>query len=90
VEHSTIVEMVAGDKVAHEVVREEAFEEVVVVAVVEVVAVAVAVVDVVVAATYTARASDHTAQNSHTKNLVLVLRCSVAEVGNIQDSRASS
>jgi len=99
-EHSTAVEMVAGGKIAREVVREGALEggEVAAVEVV-VVVVAVAVVDVVVAdavvaAIYTARASDHTAQNSHTKDLVLVLRCSVAEAGqegdNTQDSRTSS
>ena len=95
VEHSTVVERVAGDKVAHEVVRGGALEEGGFVAVeVAVVAVVVVVVDAVVAATYTGQASGHTAQNSHTKNLVLVLRCSVAEAGqeedNIQGSRASS
>lgn len=94
VEHSIVVERVAGDKVAHEVVREGALEEEESAAVeVAVVVVAVAVVDAV-AATYTAQASDHTAQNSHTKNPVLVLRYSVAEAGqegdNTQGSRASS
>lgn len=90
VESSRVVERVAGDKVAHEVVREEALEEEEDAAV----EVVVAVVDEVVAATYTARVSDHTARNSHTKHPELALHCSVAEAGqeedNTQDSRASS
>ena len=92
VEHSTVVERVAGDKAAHEEVHEGALEGEEVAAV-EVVAAAVAavVVDATVVATYTAQASDHTVQSSHTKNPGLVLRCFVAEAeDNIQDSRASS
>ena len=97
VEHATVVERMIGDKAAHEGVREGALEGGALAAaeVVVVVVAAGVVVDAMVAATYTtARASDHTAVDCHTKNPGLVLRCSVAEVGqvedNIQDSRASN
>lgn len=88
VERSTVVGGVVGDKVALEVVREGALEGEEVAAV-EAVA---AVVDVV-ATTYTARASDHTAQNSHMRRPEQNLRYSVAEAGqggNTQNSTASS